>query len=116
MRRRCWGSGGQDGSAFYRPCGGWEYRVDYRTGSWVPEPRHFRDTTIQQMQLKVLAHQDHPAMIVGELSTASLARQSRLPHSQEALLVFQAAVLGSCQSQESATTTHIGEHPVVEME
>jgi hypothetical protein len=23
---------------------------------WVPEPRHFRDTTIQQMQLRVLAH------------------------------------------------------------
>jgi hypothetical protein len=24
---------------------------------WVPEPRHFHDTTIQQMQLKVLAHE-----------------------------------------------------------
>jgi len=30
--------------------------VDQRYG-WVPEPRHFRDTTIQQMQLKVLAHE-----------------------------------------------------------
>lgn len=24
---------------------------------WVPEPRHFRDTTIQRMQLRVLAHE-----------------------------------------------------------
>jgi len=24
---------------------------------WVPEPHHFRDTTIQQMQLRVLAHE-----------------------------------------------------------